>query len=349
MNFASDNVAGAAPEILDALARESRERATPYGADPLTEKVTARFAEIFETDLDVFLVATGTAANALGLSAIVPPYGAVYSHEDAHIQVHEAGAPEFFSGGKIIPLPGDHGRLLPATIEDALSKAAPPVHHAKPSAVSISQITECGTAYTAADISALGETCRSQGLKLHMDGARFANAVVTANISPAAMSWQAGIDVLSFGATKNGALAAESIVFFDRAAAREFAYRRKRGGHLFSKMRFLAAQFDAYLTNGLWLTLAARANRAAARLASGLSEVPGIDILHPVDGNIVFAALPADMAAALQQQGFQFHSHVQNGRASVRLVLAFDTDDGDIDNFVSAAGNFGPATKNAAQ
>jgi len=336
VNFCSDNVAGAAPEIVAALANASTGSAMPYGADEWMARVAGRLAEIFEREVAVFAVATGTAANSLALATLCPPWGAVYCHDEAHINVDECGAPEMFTAGaKLVALPGPHGKLEAATVEQALANGhRGVVHRVQPAALSLSQATESGTVYTPAEIGAMAEIARRHGIGLHMDGARFANALVHLGCTPAELTWRSGVDVLSLGATKNGALAAEAVVFFDPARAADFAFRRKRAGHLFSKMRFLAAQLDAYLADGLWLRLARHANALAARLAGGLAGVPGVALLHPVEANEVFVTMPAPMQDALRAAGFQFYGWPDG---SVRLVTAFDGRAADIDRFLAVA------------
>ena len=337
MDFRSDNVSGIAPEILAAIAAANSGSAASYGDDAVTRRLAVRFSELFEHEVVVFPVATGTAANALALAALTPPWGVIYCHEAAHIQCDECGAPEFFAGGaKLCPLPGADAKLVPADIE-ALLAGQGVVHHAQPAAISISQATEAGTVYTPDEIAALGALARRRGLALHMDGARIANAVAALGCAPAAITWRAGVDVVSFGATKNGALAAEAVIFFAPAKAAEFAYRRKRGGHLISKMRFLSAQLDAYLADGLWLRNAAHANRMAARLAAGLAAVPEARLRHPVEANEVFVELPEPTAAALEAAGFAFHRWGDAAAPCLRLVTAFDTRAEDVDAFIAAA------------
>src|SRR5215475_8332743 len=254
MNFCSDNVTGASPEILEALTRANAGTRPSYGEDEQTKRVEAKLKEIFECDLAAFPVATGTGANALALSLITPPFGALYCHRDAHVSVDECGAPEFYTGGaKLVDLPGEHGKLTLAEIEAALAGAHKGVvHHVQPASISLTQATESGTAYRPAEVAAIAAAGRRYGVRLHMDGARFANALTFLKVSPAEITWRAGVDILSLGATKNGALAAEAVVIFDKALAEEFAFRRKRAGHLFSKMRFLSAQIDAMLAGDLW-------------------------------------------------------------------------------------------------
>ena len=342
MNFCSDNTTGAAPEIMEAIHRANDGPAMGYGDDEVTRRVETLFAELFETDVAVFPVATGTAANALSLSLMTPSFGAVWCHSQAHIQVDECGAPEFYSGGaKLMPLDGAHGRLDAATLGDALDGTVGwDVHQVRPAVLSLSQLTECGTAYTVADVVALVELARRHDLTVHMDGARFANAVARLGCSPAELTWRAGVDVLSFGATKNGAWAAEAVVVFRRALAGEAAYRRKRAGHLLSKMRFVSAQLEAYIADGLWLRHAAHANRIATLIAGGLEGLAGVGILHPVEGNQLFVALPERVIAALRADGFSFYPWSVPGGGdadpAIRLVTAFNTREADAEALVAA-------------
>jgi threonine aldolase len=325
VNFRSDNVTGIAPEILAAIAAANTGDAPSYGADPITARVTRRFAEIFEHEVAAFPLATGTAANALALAAVTPPWGAVYCHEESHVQIDECGAPEFYAGGaKLIGLPGADAKLTPAMVEARMIEQGV-VHHAQSAAISISQTTEAGTLYTPAEVATLGALARRRGLALHMDGARFANAVAALGCAPAEITWRAGVDVLSFGATKNGALAAEAVIFFDPKKAADFAYRRKRGGHLFSKMRFLSAQLDAYLADDLWLSNATHANRVAARLAEGLAQIAGSRLRYPTQANEVFVELPERAIRALAEAGFGFYRWGGESSPCLRLVAAFDS------------------------
>jgi threonine aldolase len=339
MNFCSDNVAGASPEILAAIAKANEGTAMPYGDDPLTEGLESRFAEIFEAPVTVFPVTVGSAANALALSALVPPYGAIYCHTEAHINVDECGAPEFYTGGaKLVGLPGEQGKLRAEDLAAALDRAGVGVvHHVQPVAVSLTQATEAGTVYSPNEIERIAAVAHQQQLRVHMDGARFANAVASLGCRPADLTWRAGVDVLSFGATKNGAIAAEAVVFFDRSLATGFEFRRKRAGHLCSKMRFLAAQLDAYLTDDLWLHNADRANHMATRLTAGLTAVPGIELVHPVEANEIFATFPEAIATALERDGFQFYRWSSDPQLVVRLVTAFDTEEAAVDTLVAAA------------
>jgi len=339
-NFCSDNVAGASPEILQALSRAGAAGAMmPYGADPISQKVEKHLAELFETDLDVYFVATGTAANSLALSALCPPYGAVYCHPESHINVDECNAPEFFTGGaKLITLDGADGKLDAGMLEAALGQGWAGVeHHAQPAAVSLTQVTEAGTVYRRDETAAIAEICRANGLGLHVDGARFANALSTLGCSPAEATWRAGVDVLSFGATKNGALAAEAVLFFRKGLAEGFRFRRKRAGHLVSKMRFVSAQLDAYLADGLWLANASHANAMAARLSDGLRDMAAVRFLYPVEANELFVTLPARVRDGLAAEGFAFYPWQAGGPDCVRLVTAFDTPVAAVDTFIACA------------
>ncbi len=338
MDFYSDNVTGACPEILAALVEANQGSVASYGADPWTQGLDTAFAELFEREVAVFPIATGTAANALALSLLTPPYGAVYCHRDAHIEVDECGAPEFYGGGaRLVPLDGAAGRITAADLAATLANAGAGVqHHVQPAAISLTQATESGTVYRADDIAAIAELARSHGLGLHMDGARFANALAFLGCAPADITWRAGVDVLSFGATKNGAMAAEAVVVFDPDRATDFLYRRKRGGHLFSKMRFLSAQLAAYLKDDLWLRNATHANAQAARLADGLAALPGIELVDPVEANEVFLRLPEPVAQGLTAAGFGFHPWAAAGPDAVRLVTAYNTDPGDVDALIAA-------------
>jgi len=340
MNFCSDNAIGVAPEIMSALAEANRGPSMPYGADDWTKRVERRFAEIFEHDVRVFPVATGTAANALSLATLAPPYGSIYAHEEAHVMVDECGAPEMFSGGaKLRPLPGAHGKLNAETLARALKREhSSDVHQVIPAAVSVTQATEAGTVYQPAELQVIAEVARSNKVRLHMDGARFANALAFLGVPARQVTWEAGIDILSFGASKGGAMAAEAVVFFDPALAENFGHRRMRAGHLVSKMRFVSAQLEAYLADGLWLKLARHANAMAQRLAQGLGatlpRLPGSRLLHPVEANELFVQLPAPAIAALRQAGFDFYDWPAEEGAAIRLVTAFNTETAHVELFL---------------
>ncbi len=341
-NFKSDNVAPVCDAIMAAIQAANVGSATSYGADDFTQKLQSVAAEVFEREVAIFPVTTGTAANALSLSQLVPPFGAVYCHEAAHIVTDECGAPEFFTGGaKMIGFPARDGKITPQQLAGAIAFAQDMgVHHVKPGAVSLSQATEWGTVYQAAEVSALAAVAKNNALPLHMDGARFANALVHLNCTPAEATWRLGVDVLSLGATKNGALCAEAVVFFDPARARDFERRRKQTGHLWSKLRFMSAQLLAYLEHDLWLDNARHANAMATALADGLRGIPGAALLQSTDANEVFVGLPETMVAGLEAQGFSFYtwplSVVASGVA-IRLVTSFATPRAHVDAFLAAA------------
>jgi threonine aldolase len=341
MNFASDNATGASPEVLEALVEANAGTAPPYGDDEITARLHYRLCEVFERDVVVHPVVTGTAANALALATLVPPHGAIVCHAEAHIAADECGAPEFFThGAKLVPLEGRDGKLVPDTIEQGLARFHTGfVHHTQPAAISITEASELGTCYRPQEIVALAELARRHSLKLHMDGARFANAVAYLGCTPAELTWRAGVDALSFGGTKNGALCAEAVIFFDRGDARDFAYRRKKSGHLLSKMRFVSAQLLRQLEGGLWLRSARRANRLAGELACGLGDIAGIAIVHPVEANTVFACMPDDMIIRLRAAGAHFYDWAPSakGRTLVRLVTSFATPEDDIARLVEIA------------
>jgi threonine aldolase len=341
MNFSSDNAYGAWPEILAALGHAAEGAVPSYGDDALTAKVHGRLSQLFERDLTVFPVISGTAANALSLATLVPQHGAIFCHAESHIAVDECGAPEFFThGAKLVPLEGEGAKISPATLERALGHFQKGfVHHTQPAALSITQSTELGTVYTPAEIAALSGLAHAHGMKVHMDGARFANAAAHLGVSPADVTWRAGVDVLSFGATKNGALGAEAVIFFHLEDVKDFEYRRKKGGHLLSKMRFVSAQLDAYLTGERWLKHAARANALARRLEEGLRGVSGARIAHPVEANAVFVSLPDAVVARLRANGARFYDWVppSDGRTLVRLVTSFATPEEDVTRFVEVA------------
>jgi threonine aldolase len=327
---------------MDAIARINHGTVHSYGEDAETHRLTAMAQEVFECPLIIHPVATGTAANALALAAVVPPFGGVYCHEIAHINTDECGAPEFFSGGaKLLTLTSPDGKLSAEQLAAPVAHAREMgVHHVLPAAVSISQATEWGTVYRQDQLTMLASAAHGYGLRVHMDGARFANAVAHLGCTPAEATWKCGVDVLSFGATKNGALAAEAVVFFQPDLAREFELRRKRAGHLWSKMRFLSAQLTACLDNGLWLRHGRHANALATRLAEGLRQ-RGYALLQPVEANEVFAALPRTLIEALRAQGFEFYEWpTPPGVRSpvVRLVTAYDMTVADVDALLAAIG-----------
>lgn len=342
MNFASDNTAPVCSEILSAIGRANAGNVPSYGADPETERLRAMAQSVFETELVIHPVGTGTAANALALATLVRPYGAVLCYDEAHIATDECGAPEFYMGGaKLVTLPAADGRITPMQIESAMAWAQDGgVHHVMPEAVSITQATEWGTVYSPEQVGAIGEACRRRGLHLHMDGARFGNALARLGCTPAELTWKAGVDALSFGATKNGALAAEAVIFFNPALAAGFERRRKRAGQLWSKQRFLSAQLTAYVEGDLWLRNARHANAMANALAEGLRRIPGVRLVQPVEANELFVAMPEELIETLQAAGAVFYRWTLmpgESRPVIRLVTSFATGRDEVERFLAAA------------
>jgi threonine aldolase len=341
MNFASDNHYGASQQILAALSAIGQSADAAYGDDAITARVRKKLSAIFEREVAAYPVINGTTANSLALATLVPPHGAVLCHAEAHIAVDECGAPEFFThGAKLVPIEGADAKLTPGAIEQALKHFQKGfVHHVQPAAISLTQATELGTVYSPAELKAISQVAHAHGMKLHVDGARFANALVGLGCSAAELTWKSGVDVLSFGATKNGALAAEAVIFLDPADARDFEFRRKKSGHLLSKMRFVSAQLEAYLADDHWLANARRANGLAQRLAQGLAQAGGIEIAHPVSANAVFARMPAEKARKLRAAGARFYDWgaPQNGSVLARLMLSFATPESDVAGFIELA------------
>lgn len=338
MNFSSDNATGASPEIMDALARANEGFATAYGNDALSAQVEKKIADIFETDAQIFSVSTGTAANALALASMTAPYGGIICHPEAHINVDECGAPEMYTGGaKLLPLDGADGKITAKDLADVLSRPDRGVHQVTPQAVSLSQATEAGTVYTQDEVTALCDIAHAHGLHVHMDGARFANALVSLDAHPADITWRAGVDILCFGASKNGAMAAEAIVVFNKTLVDGLDRRRKRAGHLLSKMRFIAAQFDAYLENDLWLNNARHANACATHMADALCKLPNVRLAYPVNANEIFVHMPKDMIEGLLAKGFFFYRWDGDNGTLVRLVTAFNTQMRDVEALIDCA------------
>lgn len=343
MNFASDNWTGAHPDILAAVMRANDGAVPSYGGDDLTKRAEKKFSEIFGRDVAVFFVATGGAANSLALAQISPAWGMILCHQESHIQMDECGAPEFFTGGaKLLPLEGVAAKLTPEIVKAGLAGFPDRPPHGMPaSALSITQASECGAVYSVGEVKALSAVARAAGLKFHMDGARFANAVAALGCAPADITWRAGVDVLSFGGTKNGCLIAEAVVFFDPNEAKDFIFRRKRAAQLFSKMRFVSAQFDAYLADDLWLRMAAHANAMARKLSRGLAGIPGCKIWYPTDANEVFVAFPPGVAEKLRAAGAMFYPWVTPGDpangAMQRLICSWATRDEEVEKFLGIA------------
>ena len=345
MNFGSDNISGVSPQILEALKIVNEGAMPSYGADDVTTRLTKQLCSVFEREVVVLPVATGTAANVVSLSTLCPPYGAIFCHEEAHIYVDECGAPELYTGGaKLIPMASSDGKVTPEMLESRTSNLrAGDVHQVQKAVLSITQATELGTVYGVEEIAALSEQTRMHGMSLHMDGARFANALVQLGCSPAEMTWKAGVDVLSFGATKNGAMGAEAVIFFDSEKVGDAEFRRKRGGHLFSKMRYLSAQLLAYLENDLWLENAKLANACATDLARGLQQIDDVTLTAEVEANEVFAEMPVAMMNYLLQRGAYFYpwGPERDGRVNTRLVTAWNTHKDEVETFLKIAREFG--------
>jgi threonine aldolase len=321
--FASDNNAGIAPEAFAALVAANRGHAIAYGGDDLTRRAADAIREVLDADAAVYLVFNGTAANSLALSALCRSTDAVVCHAFAHVNVDECGAPEFFSGGaKLLAVDTPHAKLTPAAV--AARAVTPHDEHAsRPRALTLTQATELGTVYAPGEIRALAGVARERGMKVHMDGARFANAVASLGCAPAEITWRAGVDAISFGGTKNGMPFCEAVVFFDRALADEFARRRKQGGQLASKMRYLAAPWLGMLEGGAWLRHASHANAMAQRLRDAIAGLPGVSLIAPVEANGVFAHLPAPVIEGLHAKGWRFYVFV--GDTGCRFMCAWDT------------------------
>ena len=346
MIFNSDNASGALPEIMAALAEGEQGYAMPYGNDPLTARAQDKVREVFEApDAAVHFVATGTAANALALACLCPPWATIFCHQHAHVEGDECAAPEFYTGGaKLTLLDGDDAKMTAEGLRQAVSSAAPlGVHSVQAGALSLTQATEAGAAYTLDEVRELAGIARNAGLPVHMDGTRLANALVRQGVSPAEMTWKAGVDILCLGATKNGALAAEAVVLFDPERAWEFELRRKRGGHLFSKLRFLSAQIDAYLTDDLWLRTAAHSNAMTDRLAAGIANIDGARVTNSIGANILFPEITLAQHKRLQEAGAGYYTMSpfdpdgsDDQTILIRLVSSFRTTEADVDRFLAA-------------
>ena len=330
-NFLSDNVDGAAPEILEAIVAANAGTAPPYGDDDYTRRMNDRFAAVFEHRLQAFPLSSGTGSNSIGLAALANPYGAIYCHETAHINTYECGAAEFFTGAKLVGLAGRDCKLDADALDEALTLAGRgnPTR-VQPFALNITQPTDFGTLYSLAEVSGLCEVAHRHGLRVHMDGARFANALAALGCSPADLTWRCGVDVLSFGATKNGAINAEAVVVFDAELAREIPYRMKRGGQMLSKARFVSAQLERYLADDRWLERARRANANAAALARRLTAIPGVSLVAPVEINMLFLRMPDAAVAALDRGPFRYY---KLGR-DVRFVCRHDQEADGMDALV---------------
>lgn len=333
--FASDNAAGICPEAWEALAEANEGHAPAYGEDAWTQRASDRLRELFETGCEVFFVFNGTAANSLALASLCQSYHSIVCAQYSHVEVDECGAPEFFSNGtKILLVPGDAGKLDPEAVKRTVT-ARSDIHFPKPKVLSLTQATEMGTVYSVAEMEGIAEIARRHDLRVHMDGARFANAIEFMKVAPREITWEAGVDVLCLGGTKNGLPYGEAVVFFDREAAREFDYRCKQAGQLASKMRFLSAPWVRMIESGAWLRNAARANGCARRLEAELRKVPGVEVMYPVQANSVFARLPEEVEKGLLRKGWVFYTHI--GRGGARLMCSWDTSEDDVAAFVQDA------------
>ena len=333
IKFASDNVTGACPEVLDSILKANDGDSAPYGNDDLSKILQEKFSKIFEKEVVVYPTASGTAANALALSALTPVFGNIYCHKLSHINTDECGAPEFYTGGaKLVTLNGIDGKITPKELSESIGGIGV-VHHTQPSVVSITQLCETGEAYQLDEIKEISNTARKHNLKMHMDGARFANALVSLGATPAEMTWKSGIDVLSFGATKNGCMAAEAIIFFKPELVGNLSFLMKRAGHLLSKMRFVSAQLDAYISNDVWLKNAKHANKMGKKLSEGLNANPKIELAYPTHANEVFVKFPRPIIEHLNSEGYKMNEEELDGKA-VRLVTAWNTEESDVDQLL---------------
>jgi len=315
------------------MAEANAGHAPAYGNDDWTREASDLIRDVFETRCEVFFVFNGTAANSLSLASLCQSYHSIICHELAHVETDECGAPEFFSNGtKVLTVSGEHGKITPAAVERMVKRRSD-LHYPKPRVVSLTQTTEVGTAYTPDELKAIWAVTKSLNLRVHMDGARFANAVVSLGVKPKEITWQAGVDVLCFGGTKNGTGVGDAVVFFDPALADEFEYRCKQAGQLASKMRYLSAPWVGMLKDGAWLRHAAQSNAIAAQLESRLRELPEVKILFPRQANAVFAELPESAIKHLWQRGWLFYTFI--GQGGCRLMCAWDTTEKDVDSFVA--------------
>jgi len=328
--LASDNYAGICPEAWASMEEANHGHAPGYGDDPWTERASDLLRDLFETDCEVFFVFNGTSANSLALASLCQSFHSILCHESAHVETDECGAPEFFSNGtKVLTIPGASGKISPSEVERMVRRRTD-VHYPKPRVVSLTQATELGTVYAPDEIKAIWARAKSLGLRIHMDGARFANAVASLGVAPKEITWQAGVDVLCFGGTKNGIAVGEAVVFFDRELAREFDFRCKQAGQLASKMRFLAAPWVGMLKDGAWLRNARHANAMAERLHSLVRELPGVKVLHPRQANSVFLEMPSSVAEAMRARGWRFYDFIGG---AFRLMCSWDTSEEDVRGF----------------
>jgi threonine aldolase len=332
-NFASDNNAPVCPEAWAAMQAANVDHAPAYGTDAWTDKACEAIRDIFETKCEVFFAFNGTAANSLSLASLCRSYHSVICHAMAHVETDECGAPEFYSGGsKILLVEGENGKVTPDAVEATVNRRSD-LHYPKPKVVSITQSTEVGTVYDSAELRQLGAITHGLGLHLHMDGARFANALASLRCPPKDITWRAGVDVLCLGGTKNGLAAGEAIVFFNKELANEFEYRCKQAGQLCSKMRYLSAPWLGVIKDGAWLRHAGHANNCAARLEAGLRAIPAVEVLYPRQANAVFVKLGDRIISGLYARGWDFYDFIAVGGS--RLMCSWDTTDQDVDDFIA--------------
>jgi threonine aldolase len=332
--FASDNYSGICPEAFAAMTAANHGHEVSYGNDSWTDRAADLIRDVFETRCEVFFVFNGTSANSLSLASLCQSYHGILCYEGAHVETSECGAPEFFANGsKVLLLAGHDGKIDPLAIGRAVNKRTD-IHYPRPHALSLTQATELGTVYSVAEVRTLAETARKFGLRVQMDGARFANAVARLGVSPKEITWQAGVDVLCFGGTKNGIGVGEAVVFFNADLAREFDYRCKQGGQLASKMRFLSAPWVGMLQDGAWLRHAGHSNAMAQRLETALRAIPQVRIAYPVESNTVFAVMPEPLVKAMHQRGWKFYTHVGEA-GEARLMCSWDTTPDDVDAFAA--------------
>lgn len=332
-HFASDNYAGVCPEAWAALEAANTGHAVGYGDDHWTEQASDMIRDVFETDCEVFFVFNGTAANSLALASLCQSYHSILCHEYAHVERDECGAPEFFSNGtKVLLVPGENGKMQPDAIEGCVKRRTD-IHYPKPKAVTVTQSTELGTVYSVDELQAIGCRAKRLGLKFHMDGARFANAVAALNVSPKEVTWQAGVDVLCFGGTKNGTPVGDAVVFFNHELAAEFDYRCKQAGQLASKMRFLAAPWVGMLSDGVWLRHAAHANAMAKRLYDAIAPLSELSVMFPSQANAVFVQMPQPVIKAMHGRGWKFYTFI--GEGGCRFMCSWDTQPEDVDAFAA--------------
>lgn len=338
--FASDNYAGICPEAWDEMQRANAGHAAAYGNDAWTQKASDQLRDIFEIDCEVFFTFNGTAANSLSLAALCQSYHSLIAHQLSHVETDECGGPEFFSNGtKLLLVPGENGKVTPDAVQHTVERRTD-VHYPKPKVVSITQSTELGTVYGINELDALRETARRCNLYMHMDGARFSNAVASLDVAPKEITWKVGVDVLCFGGTKNGMAVGDCVIFFRKELAEEFEYRCKQAGQLASKMRFLSAPWVGMLTDNVWLRYAKHANQMAQTLAAKLREIEGVEIMFPVEANAVFANLPAKMAEGMRSKGWQFYNFI--GAGGSRLMCSWDVGLEDVERFVTDCREFTP-------